>query len=127
MRNKDLNLAYISGLFDMGGCVRIETPKTGSRSSLYVWITAKEFKLVEQLQIMAGAIIGPKSDGQWRAKWRDKRALNLLQNILPHLKSQKRIEEVNIGIEFMKSRLEKPDDNQDVIFKLRLRLTKAAK
>ena len=118
--NKD-RIQYIAGLFDIGGCVRVENPGKDQRASLYVWITSKHFELMEVLQAI-GAHIGKKQDGQYRAKWRDGRAQLLLRQVLPYLVVRK--EQAKLGIEFMDQRKQKPDVNEDQIFRIRLKLLK---
>jgi hypothetical protein len=118
--NRD-RIQYIAGLFDIGGCVRIENPGKDQRASLYVWITSKHFELMEVLQAI-GAHIGKKQDGQYRAKWRDGRAQLLLRQVLPYLVVRK--EQAKLGIEFMDQRKQKPDVNEDQIFRIRLKLLK---
>jgi len=118
--NKD-RIQYIAGLFDVGGCVRVENPGKDQRASLYVWITSKHFELMEVLQAI-GAHIGKKQDGQYRAKWRDGRAQLLLRQVLPYLVVRK--EQAKLGIEFMDQRKQKPDVNEDQIFRIRLKLLK---
>jgi hypothetical protein len=118
--NKD-RIAYVAGLFDIGGCVRIENPGKGLRASLYVWITSKHFELMEALQTM-GAHIGKKQDGQYRAKWRDAKAYSLLKQLMPSLIVRK--EQARVGIEFLESRKEGTNNDEDQIFRIRLKLLK---
>ena len=56
-------IMYLSGVFDTKGCVRIEVPKKGAKPSLYIWVTSKNFELMEVLQGF-GAYVSQKSDGQ---------------------------------------------------------------
>lgn len=120
---KDSEFAYVAGLFDIAGCVRIETPKKGANCSLFAWVVSPDFKLMEYLQLF-GARIGQKSDGQYRAKWRDNRAHTLLFSLLPYLRMRK--EEALVGIDFMTSRKKDPNNTtNDATFRLRLKLIKA--
>lgn len=114
-------LSYLAGIFDAIGCVRIETPKKGERPSLYIWITSKHFELMEMFQRL-GAHVGKKLDGQYRAKWRDQRAYNLLKQFLPFLTIRK--EQAKCGIEFLENKKQDPQGENDVVFKLRLKLLK---
>jgi len=119
---KDSELAYIAGLFDLGGCIRIEKSlKSKTLPSLYVWITSKHFRLMEHLQKF-GAVIGQKSDGQYRAKWKDNSAYSLLRSIYNLLLIRK--EQAKIGMEFMEAKKQNPDFKDSVVYQLRLRLVK---
>ena len=116
-------ILYISGIFDGLGCVRIETPKKGERSSLYIWITSKHFELMELLQKF-GAHIGKKSDGQYRAKWRDQKAYNILRQLTPILTIRR--EQAKVGMEFFDYKKRNPNIDEDVVYRLRLKLLKKA-
>lgn len=114
-------LSYIAGCFDIGGCVKIETPKKLTEASLFIWITYKNFKLMELLQ-KKGAHIGQKADGTYRAKWRDQAAYFLLKKLMPYLVVRK--EQAKIGVEFFEERKNNKTPQTDAINKLRLRLEK---
>lgn len=114
-------LLYLVGIFDGLGCVRIETPKKGEKPSLYMWITSKHFELMEMLQKF-GAHIGRKADGQYRAKWRDQKAYNLLKQLFPYLTIRK--DQATCGIEFYENRKRDPEGQNDIVYRLRLRLLK---
>ena len=120
-RETDLLIPYISGLFDIGGCIKIETPKKATEASLFIWITYKAFGLMELLQ-KKGAHIGQKSDGAYRAKWRDRQAYFLLRKLIPFLIIRK--EQARIALEFFEEREKGKTASTDSIFKLRLRLCK---
>ena len=114
-------LLYVSGLFDGCGCVKIETPKKGERAVLYAWITTKHFSAMEPLQNL-GAHVSKRPDGQYRAKWRDQRAYTLLKRMLPHLRMRK--EQAKCGMEFLDNKKRDPQEDNDNVYKLRLRLLK---
>jgi hypothetical protein len=114
-------LAYLSGLFDIGGCIKIETPKKSAEASLFIWVTYKNFRLMELLQ-KRGAHIGQKSDGAYRAKWRDRAAFVMLKKLMPYLIIRK--DQAKIGVEFFDEKQENNTPQTDTIFKLRLRLQK---
>ncbi len=114
-------ISYIAGCFDVGGCIKIETPKKSNEASLFIWITHRNFKLMELLQ-KKGAHIGQKSDGAYRAKWRDQYAYFMLKKLLPYLKVRK--EQANIGVEFFDEKNRNKTLTTDAIYKLRLRLCK---
>jgi uncharacterized protein YuzE len=114
-------ILYLSGVFDIGGCVKIEIPKKGAKASLYVWVTSKHFSLMEFLQSF-GAYVSRKSDGQYRAKWRDKRAYDILKAMVAHLKVRK--DQAICGLEFWEEKQRDPELNDEVIFRMRLRLLK---
>jgi len=114
-------LPYIAGLFDLGGCIKIETPKKGQSASLYAWVTCKNFKVMETLQTF-GAYIGRRQDGQYRAKWRDSRAYGVLKSLMPYLMIRK--EQAQIGIEFIEEKRRNLQSDTDVVYRLRLKLLK---
>lgn len=114
-------LPYIAGLFDLGGCVKIETPNKGQSASLYVWVTCKNFKVMETLQTF-GAYVGKRQDGQYRAKWRDSRAYGVLKSLMPHLIIRK--DQAQIGIEFIEEKRRNPTPETDIVYRLRLKLLK---
>ncbi len=126
MKNKGTELAnpllsYIGGVFDLGGCVKIETPKQRKSASLYVWITSKHVGLMEVL-LTLDAYIGKKQDGQYRAKWKDNKAYTLLKSILPYLRIRE--DQAQVGIEFFEEKKQSPEETTDVVYKLRLKLLK---
>lgn len=114
-------ILYLSGIFDIGGCVKIEVPKKGAKASLYIWVTSKHFSLMEFLQSF-GAYVSRKTDGQYRAKWRDKRAYDILKAMVPHLKVRK--DQAVCGLEFFEEKQRDPALNDEVIFRGRLKLLK---
>jgi hypothetical protein len=114
-------IMYLSGVFDTKGCVRIEVPKKGAKPSLYIWVTSKNFELMEVLQGF-GAYVSQKSDGQYRAKWRDKRAYELLKSIAQFLHMKR--EQAVCGLEFWEAKVKDPDLSEETIFRLRLKLLK---
>lgn len=114
-------IMYLSGIFDIGGCVKIEVPKKGAKASLYIWVTSKHFTLMEFLQSF-GAYVSRKSDGQYRAKWRDKRAYDILKAMISHLKVRK--DQALCGIEFFEAKIGDPALSDEVIYRMRLKLLK---
>jgi len=119
-------LIYIAAALDIAGSIRIEVPrKTGEDkgASLLVWIQSKKFKLMELLQ-RRGAFVTPVSDGQFRGKWKDKKAARLLRQLLPYLHLRR--EQAKIGVEFMDERELNPTEHTDAIYRLRLKLQKKA-
>jgi hypothetical protein len=128
MNKKDTELVnplikYIAGLFDALGTVKIETPRNAEKPSLYIWITSGHWELMEVLQKF-GAYVGRKTNGRWRAKWRDYRAYRILKSILPHLIIRK--DQARVGVEFLENRKQDPTGEDDVIYRLRLKLLKRA-
>jgi len=114
-------ILYLSGIFDVKGCVRIEVPKKGAKASLYIWVTSKNFGLMEIMQGF-GAYVSQKADGQYRAKWRDKRAYDTLQAIIPYLHVRK--DQAICGLEFFEAKQRDPALSEEVIFRMRLKLLK---
>jgi hypothetical protein len=112
---------YLAGLFDGLGTVKIETPKKGMRPCLYAWITSPHFKLMEILQ-RVGAHISHRPDGNYRARWKEKSASRMLQSIKPHLSVKKEI--AICGIEFFDNKERDPSGENDVVYRLRLKLIK---
>jgi len=122
MKHKDTEIAFLSGLFDIKGTIKIETPKKSKTASLYIWITDKHFSLMEFLQSF-GCRIGRKNDGQYRAKWKDRNAHNILKMILPYLVTKK--DQAEVGIEFYEGKERNLNIQENEIpLKLRLRLLK---
>lgn len=126
MTNKDTEsknglIPYIAGIFDLGGCIKIETPNKSQSASLYVWITCKNFKVMDILQSY-GAYIGKRQDGQYRAKWRDSRAYGILKSLMPHLVIRK--DQAQIGIEFLDEKRRNPQPETDIVYMKRLKLCK---
>jgi len=115
-------ISYISGAFDVGGCVRIETLMKGKPACLYIWITSKHFALMEKLQSL-GAHVTKRPDGQFRAKWREHRALMILHSMLPYLVVRK--DQAICGIEFFNSKKQGDPQFDENIYRLRLKLCKA--
>lgn len=114
--------AYISAVIDSKGCVKIEPPKKGEMSCLNVWVTDKNFKLMEYLQ-RNGAWVIQLPDGQFRAKWRDQRALNLLRSIISFSIMKK--EQMQVSIEFMEAKTsEQKEQDFDISYRLRLKMLK---
>lgn len=119
---KETDCAYISALFDSIGTMKIEPSKKGEISSLYVWITRSDFKLMEYLQ-RAGAYVIDMGEGQFRAKWKDHKAYRLLQSISRF--SQMKREQIKIGIEFFEVKTSEPKEEKfDIPYRLRLKLLK---
>lgn len=120
MKPKSTDLAYIAGLFDIGGCIKINTPFESEEASLYIWITTKNVQVMQFLQLQ-GAKVDPKADGQFRAKWRDKPAYFMLRNLMPFLKIKR--EQAKVGMEFFEDKAENGtlDDEK---YKIRLKLAK---
>lgn len=119
---KDTDSAYIAALIDSIGTIKIEPPKKGEISCLYVWITRNEFKLMEYLQ-RAGAYIIDLGEGQFRAKWKDHRAYRLLQSIRKF--SQMKREQIQVGLEFFEAKTsEQKEEKFDIHYRLRLKLLK---
>ena len=116
--------SYIAAALDIAGSIKIESPRKTTEekgASLLVWITSKRFKLMELLQ-KRGAFITPTSDGQYRAKWKDKNAVRLLRQLLPHLELRKN--QAKIGLEFIDAKEQNPTEQTDAIYRLRLKLQK---
>lgn len=114
---------YLAGLFDGLGTVKIETPKKGLRPCLYAWITSPHFELMEILQRL-GAHVSRRSDDQYRARWKERSAYRMLQSIKGYLSVKK--EMAICGIEFFESKEKDPNGDNDVVYRLRLKLLKAA-
>lgn len=112
---------YLAGLFDGLGTVKIETPKKGMRPCLYAWITSPHFELMEVLQRL-GAHISRRSDGNYRARWKERSAERMLHSIKQHLYLKKEV--VTCGIEFFDQKGKDPSGENDVVYKLRLKLLK---
>jgi len=102
MQYKDVDIAYAAGVFDTIGSINIIhtiIPEEGiDEHCLFVWITASNFKLMTTLQKF-DAVIGKRADGKYKAKWKDKAAADFLSLIMPYL--QIKIDQVDLGIEFM--------------------------
>ena len=95
---KKSDIGYLAGVFDIHGSIKIIADKDDlPKSSLYVWITSKDAKLMKFLELFE-AVIGPVSGGQFRAKWKDNKACYLLKNMLPQLIIKK--EQAEVGMEF---------------------------
>ena len=119
---KETDCAYIAALIDSIGTLKIEPPKKGEVSCLYVWITRANFKLMEYLQRF-GAYIVDMGEGQFRAKWKDQGACRLIKSII-HFSREKR-EQLSLGIEFFEAKTsEQKEVNFDLPFRLRLKLLK---
>jgi hypothetical protein len=92
------DIAYAAGVFDIHGSIKIITDKKDlTNSSLYIWITSKDAKLMKFLELFE-AVIGPVSGGQFRAKWKDNKAYYLLKSMLPQLIIKK--DQAEVGMEF---------------------------
>lgn len=116
MHKKYSELGYISGLFDSKGSMKIE------KDSLLVWITVEDFKVVEFLQRF-GAVVAKRSDGKFKAKWKDKRAGELLEAMLPYLIVKR--DQADLGVEFAEFKANKADPKTYVLpLQVRLRLLK---
>ncbi len=114
---------YLAGLFDGLGTVKIETPKKGMRPCLYAWITSPHFKLMEILQ-KVGAHISHRPDGNYRARWKEHSANKMLQSIRPYLQTKKEI--AICGNEFFENKGKDPTGENDVVYRLRLKLIKTS-
>lgn len=110
---KDSEIGYIAGVFDMIGNIRIEIPqKDITKAYLIVWITSKDFDVVEFLQRFY-AFIDRRKDGQFKAKWKDKTALKFLKLIKPY--SHFKRTQIEVGIEFLESKFRNDDPSTYVI------------
>jgi len=112
---------YLAGLFDGLGTVKIETPKKGMRPCLYAWITSPHFELMEVLQRL-GAHISRRPDGNYRARWKEKSAERMLQSIKQNLFLKREV--ATCGIEFFDNKGKDPSGENDVVYRLRLKLLK---
>jgi len=119
---KETDCAYIAALIDSIGTLKIEPSKKGEISSLHVWITRSDFKLMEYLQ-RADAYIVDMGEGQFRAKWKDHKAYRLLQSIIRF--SQMKREQLKVGLEFFEAKTsEQKEEKFDLHYRLRLKLLK---
>jgi len=117
---KETDCAYIAALIDSIGTLKIEPSKKGEISSLHVWITRSDFKLMEYLQ-RADAYIVDMGEGQFRAKWKDHKAYRLLQSIIRF--SQMKREQLKVGLEFFEAKTsEQKEEKFDLHYRLRLKL-----
>ncbi len=114
-------ILYLAGIFDGLGTVKIETPKKGMRPCLYAWITSPHFKLMETLQRL-GAHISRRSEGQYRARWKENSAYRMLQSIKGTLSIKKDI--AICGIEFFEGKEKDSSGKDDIVYQLRLKLLK---
>ena len=114
-------IMYLAGVLDSLGCVRIESLRKGEQATLCLWITSKHFELMEIMQKF-GAHVGQKSDGQYRAKWKDQRAYSILKQVVSYLTFRKA--QARIGMEFFENQKRDPTGNNDQFYRLRLRLLK---
>lgn len=116
MRKKYSEIGYLSGLFDAKGSMKIE------KGSLLVWITVDNFKVMEFLQ-RCGAVVAKRSDGKFKAKWKDKRAGEILEEMFPYLIIKK--DQADLGIEFATCKASNADPKTYVLpLQMRLRLLK---
>ncbi len=115
---KNTEYAYLSGIFDTRGFIKIDTPKYKDIPSLYAWVTSKSFSLMEFLQ-KYGAKVSRRSDGQYKAKWKEGSAYFLLKKVYPHLRVKK--DQAEVGIEFYDEKKKNPDP-KDILIPLMLRL-----
>ena len=119
---RDTDAAYIAALIDGIGTIKIEPQKKGDISSLYVWITRSDFKLMEYLQ-PAGAYIISLGDGQFRAKWKDQGAYRLLQSTIRF--SKEKHDQMQVGLEFFETKIsENKEEKFDIPYRLRLKMLK---
>lgn len=116
-------ILYLAGVFDGLGTVKIETPKKGMRPCLYAWITSPHFKLMEGLQRF-GAHISRRTDDNYRARWKERSAYRMLQSIKNNLSIKKEI--AICGIEFWENKEKDSSGENDVVYRLRLKLLKTA-
>lgn len=114
-------ILYLAGIFDGLGTVKIEIPKKGMRPCLYAWITSPHFKLMETLQRL-GAHISHRSEGNFRARWKENSAYRMLQSIKGTLSIKKDI--VICGIEFWENKEKDSSGKDDIVYQLRLKLLK---
>ena len=112
---------YLAGVLDSLGCVRIEALRKGERATLCLWVTSKHFPLMEVMQKF-GAHIGRKSDGQYRAKWKDQKAYLVLKSVVQHLAVRR--DQARVGMEFQEQRKQDPTGENDQFYRLRLKLLK---
>jgi len=119
---RDVDYAYIAALIDSIGTIKIEPPKKGEISCLYIWITRNDARLMLFLQ-RAGAFVLDLGDGQFRAKWRDHKAYRLIKSIMPFILMKK--EQLQVGLEFMDAKSsETKEEKFDIPFRLRLKMLK---
>lgn len=118
MNRKEPELTYLAGLFDVRGCIKIETPKKAASPSLYAWITSRSFRLMEFLQTF-GARVSQRPDKQYKAKWKDKGACSILKLVSPHLIVKN--DQAEVGIEFYEQKT-KNADLSTILLPLMLRL-----
>jgi hypothetical protein len=122
IKMKDIDAAYIAALFDSIGTIKIEPPKKGEISCLYIWITRNDAKLMLFLQ-REGAYIMDLGDGQFRAKWRDHKAYRLIKSIMPFSKMKR--EQLQVGLDFFEEKSKNPQESNFAIhYHLRLKLLK---
>jgi hypothetical protein len=70
-----------------------------------------------------GAHVGRKSDGQYRAKWKDQKAYGILKSVVQHLAIRR--DQARLGMEFFESRKgQNPTGENDQFYRLRLKLLK---
>jgi hypothetical protein len=118
----DIDAAYIAALIDSIGTVKIEPPKKGEISCLYVWITRNDAKLMLFLQ-RAGAFVIDLGEGQFRAKWRDHKAYRLIKSIMSFSKMKR--EQLQVGLEFFEAKTSGQNEEQfDIPYRLRLKMLK---
>ncbi len=119
---KDIDAAYIAALIDSIGTLKIEPPKKGEISCLYIWITRNNFKLMEYLQRF-GAYIVDMGEGQFRARWKDQGAYRFIKSIIRF--SREKREQLSLGIEFFEAKTSgQKEANFDIPYRLRLKLLK---
>lgn len=114
-------LQYLAGVIDSLGCVRIESLRKGEQASLCLWVTSKHFDLMEIMQKF-GAHVARKSDGQYRAKWKDQKAYSVLKSIVQFLVLRKA--QARVAMEFQEQRKQNPTGENDQFYRMRLKLLK---
>jgi len=76
---------------------------------------------MEQMQKF-GAHVGRKTDGQYRAKWKDQKAYILLKTVVQHLAVRR--DQARLGMEFHEQKKRDLTGGDDQFFRLRLKLLK---
>jgi hypothetical protein len=114
-------IQYLAGVLDSLGCIRIESLRKGERATLCLWVTSKSFEMMEAMQKF-GAHVGRKSDGQYRAKWKDRKAYNILKQVVSYLTVRKG--QARVAMEFQEQRASDELGANDQFYRMRLKLLK---
>jgi hypothetical protein len=69
-----------------------------------------------------GAHVGQKSDGQYRAKWKDQKAYGILKQVVQFLSFRKA--QARVGMEFFENQKQDPTGENDQFYRMRLKLLK---